>query len=151
MSLTLNVSGLDKLTSMLEQAPEVAIKHANASIVAIVNLVEVNVKKEAPIDTKKLHNRWTKAFKPLEGTLTSQMPYAGAVQFGTPPHKVSIEEITPWAERKGIPPFLVARSIAKKGTKANPFFTRGLDNSVERANIIIKGTINNIVNELTNK
>lgn len=150
MSLELNVTGLDKLQSIIESAPAVGIKHANASIIAVIALVENAVKKEAPIGlTKKLHNNWNRNFKPLEGTLSSEQPYASAVEYGTGPHPVSVEEIGPWAISKGLNPYAVAKSISKKGTRANPFFQRALTNSEERANTIIKGTIDNIVNELS--
>ena len=31
--------------------------------------------------------------------------------------------ITPWAEAKGVDPFLIARAIGRKGTRAQPFIT----------------------------
>jgi HK97 gp10 family phage protein len=50
--------------------------------------------------------------------------YAPYVEFGTKPHWTSIKPGTAlykWAMQKGIPPFALQRSIAKKGTKAHPF------------------------------
>lgn len=50
--------------------------------------------------------------------------YAEWVEKGTKPHWVSVKAGTPlyrWAMQKGISPYAVQRSIAKKGTKAHPF------------------------------
>lgn len=59
---------------------------------------------------------------------TSVQGYIGAsagtwpfVEFGTRPHWPPIAAITPWANRHGIAPFLVARAISRRGTKAQPF------------------------------
>ncbi len=150
MSVELQIDGLKEMTAMLKRAPEVAIKHVNTAIIGAITAVEVEAKKEAPIGvTKDLHNEWSKVFKPLEGKLSSQKPYASAVEYGTPPHKVNVEEITPWAESKGLSPWAVAKSIERKGTKANPFFKRAVANSEQRVNTIFGGTINAIIKELT--
>lgn len=146
----MQINGLSEMKAMLSRAPEVAIKHVNSAIVGALTAVEISAKKQAPIGlTKKLHNNWSKITRPLEGRLTSQMPYASAVQFGTPPHKVPYDEIAPWAISKGISPYAVMHSIAKKGTKANPFFTRAMQESEERVNTIFKGTLDGIIKELT--
>lgn len=149
MSLELKVNGLKEMIALAEKAPDVTIKHVNTAIIGALTFVEINAKKEAPIGlTKKLYNNWTKTFSPLMGRLSSQMPYASAVQFGTPPHKVNVAEITPWAESKGLNPWAVAKSIEKKGTKANPFFKRALEASEERINTIFRGTLDGIIKEL---
>lgn len=150
MSLELKVNGLKEMVAMAEKAPEVAIKHVNSAIIGALTAVEIEAKKEAPEGlTKKLHNNWSKIFAPLKGVLSSQMPYASGVQFGTPPHKVPVEEIAPWAISKGLNPWAVAKSIEKKGTKANPFFSRALDKSSDRVDTIFKGTLDAIIKELT--
>lgn len=50
--------------------------------------------------------------------------HANPVEFGSRPHWVSVAQGSPlrdWADAKGINPYAVQRSIAKKGTKPNPF------------------------------
>lgn len=44
----------------------------------------------------------------------------------TRPHWPPMAAIAPWAARHGIPAFLVARAIARKGTRMVPFLTLGL-------------------------
>lgn len=149
MSLELKVGGLDRLQALIEKAPEVGIKQANATIQAVLTVVDNNLKKEAPRGvTGKLRSTFTREFRPLEGTIKSGRPYAQDVEYGTKPHTVPYDEIAPWAKLRGLSPWAVIKSIEKKGTKANPFFQRALDNSVDRVNVIIKGTINNIIEQL---
>ena len=40
---------------------------------------------------------------------------------GTRPHMPPVSEIRPWAQSKGLNEWAVAKSIAKKGTKAHPW------------------------------
>lgn len=50
--------------------------------------------------------------------------YANPVEYGSRPRWVSVAEgssLREWANAKGINPYAVQRSIAKKGTKAHPF------------------------------
>ena len=55
--------------------------------------------------------------------------YAAPVEKGSRPHFPPLAAITPWAEAHGIPPFALALSIARRGTKAHPFLEPALDES----------------------
>lgn len=59
--------------------------------------------------------------------VVANFPYALYLEQGTSPHWPPIEAVTPWAERHGIEPFLVAKSISEKGTPAKPFFKPACD------------------------
>lgn len=48
--------------------------------------------------------------------------YAAAIEFGTRPHWPPISALEGWAERHGIPAYLVARKIAREGTEARPYW-----------------------------
>lgn len=63
----------------------------------------------------------------LEATVEPVISYADAVENGTRPHWVSVapgSDLRRWAELKGINPYAVQHSIAKKVTKANRFVDR---------------------------
>jgi hypothetical protein len=67
-----------------------------------------------------------------EGSLSSGarekgFSYGTAVEYGTRPHFVSASAISLWASRRGLNPYAVAKSIQKKGTKANPFFKKSAE------------------------
>ncbi|HWZ65631.1 MAG TPA: HK97-gp10 family putative phage morphogenesis protein [Patescibacteria group bacterium] len=70
-------------------------------------------------------------------------PYGSYVENGTRPHWPPIGAIAAWAAKKGIgdakgyratgkgsTPFLIARAISKRGTKAQPFWKPGIEQSV---------------------
>lgn len=60
----------------------------------------------------------------LSATIGPDVGYAEAVEKGTRPHWTSVKPGTSlykWAKHKGISPYAVQRSIAKKGTKPRPF------------------------------
>ena len=58
--------------------------------------------------------------------------YAIFVEKDTRPHWPPIAAITPWALRHNMEPYLVARSIAKKGTKGIHMFERAFDSLSRR-------------------
>lgn len=69
------------------------------------------------IDTDQSRSAW-----PAWARVFSESPVVRYLEDGTKPHWPPIADITPWADDKGIPPFLVARSIARKGTVAHRMF-----------------------------
>lgn len=88
-----------------------------------VKRVQSNTEAAGAIDLGELHggiHHVTK--KTARGFETTVRPsdkadkYAIYVEEGTEPHWPPIDAITPWAERHGIPAFLVARKIAQEGT-----------------------------------
>lgn len=67
----------------------------------------------------------------------SNLDYATYVHEGTRPHWPPIAAITPWALMKGIPPGALAASIARKGTRANPFVKRGFAQTESRMGYLL--------------
>lgn len=63
--------------------------------------------------------------------VSSDAKYSAPIEYGRKAGKhVPMKQgvgLWKWAESKGIPPFAVARSIFKKGTKPNPFMQRTHD------------------------
>lgn len=60
--------------------------------------------------------------------------YAAAIEYGSKPHWPPISALEGWAERHGIPAYLVARKIAREGTEARPYWQpayEDLDNYVQ--------------------
>ena len=49
------------------------------------------------------------------------LEYGEFVDSGTKPHWVPIDKLKPWAKIRGVNPWAVRASIAKKGTKAKPW------------------------------
>ena len=128
--ITLSVTGLRKLQKIAEQFPQVSEKYINLAISRSLLRVFGAEKVEAPFGISGLlRDNWQITNGRFEGSLTSKTPYAIFVHEGTAPHMPPVDAITPWANKKGINPWALAMSIAKKGTKANPFLQRAVDSS----------------------
>lgn len=82
-----------------------------------------------PRSTGNLAKSITRDLHPTYARIYPQLKYGLYVHEGTDPHWVPKKELEPggtlyrWAKKKGIPPFLVARAIAKRGTKAQPWLS----------------------------
>ena len=61
----------------------------------------------------------------LRGFLRSTAAHSRWVNFGTKPHHPPVAALVPYARLRGIDPWALAKTIAKRGTKAQPFFDRG--------------------------
>lgn len=61
--------------------------------------------------------------------------YAAPVEFGRRPGRMPPPQaVAPWARAHGMDPFVLARSIGRKGTRPHPFMRPGLD--VSRGDIV---------------
>lgn len=130
MNVSVKVEGLARLQALAEQYPSVSETHINAAITKALTRIFGAEKSEAPFGVSGLlRDNWRITPGRFTGTLESLTPYAAAVHEGTAPHMPPIDAITPWANKKGINPWAVAMSIKKKGTKANPFLQRAVDES----------------------
>jgi HK97 gp10 family phage protein len=76
---------------------------------------------------------------PMSASIYPTVEYAKFVESGTRPHWVPRAEWQPggsiyrWAIKHGIPPYLVARAIARKGTRAQPFVQKTFEATKEGA------------------
>lgn len=149
MSITLSVKGLNKLQKIAEQFPAVSEKHVNMAISRSILRVFGEEKIQAPFGVSGLlRDNWQIATGRFEGSLTSRVPYGKFVHEGTLPHMPPIDAITPWATKKGINPWALAKSIKKNGTKANPFLQRSVDNTEDAINTEFKTAMQNILDEV---
>ena len=97
-------------------------------------LMEANVKKATPVDTGRLRASITHKVEPFRAIVGTNVAYAPHVEFGTRPHWPPLAALQPWAQRHGFPPgrqgaFLVARAIARRGTRARHMFQKGVEQS----------------------
>lgn len=130
MNVSVKINGLNKLQRFAEKFPQIAEKYTNIAINRSLLRVLGAEKQEAPYGVSgQLRDNWKVVLGRFEGALVSLSSYARYVEFGTKPHMPPVEPLIPWAKKKGLNPWAVARSIAKKGTKANPFLQRALDNT----------------------
>jgi HK97 gp10 family phage protein len=103
---------------------------------ASASVVERSAKENAPVDTGRLRNSIVSGVRHLTAVVEAKVKYAPFVEFGTRPHWPPISALQLWARRHGFPArggaFLVARSIAQTGTKAQPFMEPALRSNERR-------------------
>jgi HK97 gp10 family phage protein len=124
------VIGVDRAIKKLEKY----INSKHPQLVATVGHSSNNIKSEsrtlAPKDLGELRNSIDYVVKDrkksIDGEISANKDYAQYVEFGTSPHFPPISALEGWAERHGISPYAVAKSIARKGTTAQPFMSPAL-------------------------
>lgn len=147
--ISLEITGLDKLIGVAEKYPSVSEKYINLAINRSLLRVWAAEKQEAPFGVSGiLRDNWKVEMGRFTGRLYSLAKYALDVEQGTKPHFVPVDEIAPWAKKKGLNPWAVAKSIAKKGTKANPFFARAVTNATDGVNTEMQAAMKSITAEL---
>lgn len=147
--IKIKIEGLDKLRAAFQQSPSTIRDQIQKALNTSVILVERNAKLEAPVGvTGHLKSRMRHSVAPFRGTVEPTVKYAFGVHEGTKPHWVAIDSLEKWAKRKGINPYALQKSIAKKGTKANPFMERAAKKSESKVQITFQTAINNITKQL---
>lgn len=123
-----SVSGIDLAKALDPSAARAAMKKGlSKSLKIVTNQVKV----ETPVDTGRLRAGTTDEVREsgneIIGVVGNNVEYAPFVENGSAPHFPPIAAVQGWADRHGIPAFLVARSIARNGTKAHRMFGRVLE------------------------
>ncbi len=113
-------------------------KVMNRSIKKAIIFLRGEATKETPMWVAGDLRRWYREkFKNLEGKLYNIRKYWYFVHEGTRPHWTSIRNLDDWARIRWIPVRALQISIARKGTKANPFMTKTIEKSEKKVIRII--------------
>jgi len=149
--ITYEAEGFNKLVKLGEKYPAIAEKHINSAIFASLVRIKSGQKAEAPVGvTNNLRDRWDILTQRFAGSLKSLVKYGGSVEGGTRPHPVSAKELMEWSAKRGLNPYAVAKSIQKKGTKANPFMKRTLETVGSGIDQEMAKAIDNITEDIKN-
>lgn len=147
--INIELKNFDKLIEMAEKYPQISERYIGNAIQRSLVRIFAEEKKQAPFGvTARLRDDWELKVGRFEGYLKSRAPYALGVHEGTPPHYVAPSEIKAWAEKRGINPYAVAHSIAKKGTMPNPFFQRAVDLTEDSVNKEFDVALDSIIKEM---
>lgn len=118
---------------MANRYPAVSEKHINKAIASALGRIRNQAIDETPVGaTGQLKGKWLIRVGRFEGSLKNIMQskdgryYGYDVEMGREPFFISARDIGPWAIKKGLNPYAVAKSIRRKGTRANPFFQRAI-------------------------
>lgn len=84
----------------------------------------------------------------LNVVIEPEAKYADFVEKGTRPHWTSVRNLERWARFRGINPYVLQRSIARKGTKAHPFEKKVADKTVRFAQRDMQQQLNKTIKEV---
>lgn len=125
MAIEVHVEGLKELQGNLASAPETLASATHSAMSAGLLLLEGDMRRGAPRDTGRLqgsiHHTITGGGASLTGKVGPSVAYAIFVEKGTRAHYPPVGAIKGWAGRHGMNPFALARGIARRGTRAQPF------------------------------
>ena len=149
MAFEIQVSGIkeavdyfDKIPSLLNKGIAKALNHAAESIAKYAS-------EKAPKDTGRMLRGIDVTQKATENNLLAVVApkdkYAIFVEKGTRPHFPPVSALEGWAQRHGIPAFLVARAISRRGTKAQPFMKPAADEAPHMVATEVGGAIKNVL------
>ena len=146
---SITIRGLDQAIARFDRLQVASA--LKAGIRKSIFTLEARAKKETPVGVSGfLRNAYRENFDGLKGELVNTKEYARYVHEGRKPGKMPpIGPIALWARRKGlaIPAFVIARSIAKKGTKANPFLKRSAQMEESNIRSILQGEIRILISK----
>lgn len=112
-------------------------------------IVERDAKRYAPVDTGRLRSSITPQVvtqsKTVKGIVGSNVVYAPFVEDGTRPHWPPVSALAVWARRHHMSAYVVARSIAARGTKGVHMLKRALDDNMDKIEALIDGVVAKIV------
>lgn len=154
---TATLNGLIELRKKLEQTSEDLVGGEMLQAIRKVTLMVLrDAKLLAPRDTGHLANSLTAKVESggdlisgntIRGVVGSNVKHAPFMEMGTKPHWPPLKALERWAKRHGVPVFLVARAIAKHGTKPRRF----LQGAFERHEGRIKDILGEVVKKVVKK
>ncbi len=124
--ITITIHGLDDLREQLRSSK------ADKPVARFLNRGAIYMQREArmaaPVDTGRLRNSiGTEAPNTRTRSIGPNVEYAEYVEFGTRPHMPPVGALAGWAKRHGLNEEAVARGIAARGTKAQPYMQPAAD------------------------
>lgn len=139
----------------MKRAPGVTKRKLNAWITRTAFMAQREGKQEVPpnVDTGELESSIQTTFGNFKATTRPTAKYAIWIHRGRkagsrmPPFQEG-SNLYRWATKRGMPPFVVARSIAAKGTKANPFMDKAYRKVKPNAERDAKRMLAEIVREI---
>lgn len=145
---------IERKEKQLEQITEkfwsdIVQEMLDRSIKKSVILLERYAIQETPTDQGRLRNDFHTEFKRSFGRLFNPTKYAIFVHEWTRPHYAPIDKLKWRADRHWIPVGALRLSIARKGTKANPFMDRAVEQWEKEVDEIFASEIDKMFLEIT--
>lgn len=151
-SFVIEIQGLKEMQTAFNKSPVVVSKILEKATIMSGEVIKGSVMREAPRgETGRLRDYVTAEYRPIQVVVKPGVNYAIFVHEGTKPHFPPVTAVSKWALRRGINPWALAVTMARKGTKENPFMDRAVKNinRTKRVQEIFNEALGQIINELT--
>lgn len=149
MSIQIQLQNIDRIIEAYKKYPLQSKIALTEAIQKGATLVQRNARMGAPVGVSGLlRSQINISYGELRGTISANSQYALFVEEGTKPHWVPIAALQPWADLKGIPVYALQKSIAKVGTKAQPFMEKAAQQSTEQIQVYFNEAVATVLNEM---
>jgi len=158
---TIEIQGLTELQGRFAEYPRLQAKYVGQALAQsgtiLLQFSQLASLATLPQDTGNLRSAFKWQTQGMTGTLYVDpdiAPYAVYVNQNpgdpdrTMPHWPPISALQGWADRHGIPVFLVARAISKRGTKRYPFMTNIAQQSTPSIIVAFRNAYEDLLAEL---
>lgn len=146
-----HVKGLAELQRNFSRESDKLEVYMKPALEESVTVVQRDAKKEVTVDTGSLRGSIKKEVRRLTGTVTAAEDYAIFIEEGTRAHFPPVAPLERWAQRKlGAPGlgFVIARKIAREGTKPQPFMVPALEKNAQNIQMFFDRAAQNFLRQL---
>ncbi len=153
-TIEVKIKNIDQIRAAFLKAPAEMTKNLDVAIRKSIMTLRADSVKNAPVDLANLRGSVYSIFSVLKGEIGFKAKYAAAVHDGTKPHPVSwegIQALEDWAKRKGMSPaagYAIAWKIRMKGSKANPFLKKAVDDDAGQLDAYFKAAVQDALNSI---
>lgn len=147
-----------KFLKNIPNASRIASKHLAAGLNQASGIIWEKVQLSAPRATGTLQKSIRRELYPTQARIYPTEKYGLYVHEGTRPHWIPKAELEPggtmyrWFQKKGITDkghqFAILRSIARKGTKANPWAANAAQENMDKAVAAFERVLDDLVKDL---
>lgn len=140
---------IGKLEELWKKAPQKVDDEISKALHKSALTVQRAAQEDTPVDTGRLRSSIQYRVMGKQARVYVQAKYGVFVHEGTRPHFPPIKAIEPWARKRGLNAFAVARAIARKGTKGHPFMRNAAEASKGDVSEFFREGIQNVIISLT--
>lgn len=149
----IHVENLNEIREVFRRYPIIADEEIQKGLERAGKLITRIEKEEVPIGvSNQLRQSIAMRLMPNNVVIAPHKNYAVSVHEGTPPHYVPVnnprDPLRIWAIKKGLNPYAVQKSIAKKGTKPNKFVERTVKKAEGETRQIFSEVLENIITKI---
>lgn len=148
MSVNVQIVGLNELMSDIKKAGGNAKPLIHAALQNVATLTQRNIRQEAPHRTGALQRSILTQINYPSATVETQEKYGAMVEGGTRPHLILPTKKKALFWKGAMNPY---KAVHHPGTKANPFFARGVESSQSGILDIFTKVMERLVKEMAGK